>query len=50
MNFRREDREQFAQLIGYSLSGFGDLHYTSDRVYGLTEKQGRALVEGSREK
>lgn len=27
----REDAEQFAQLIGYSVSGFGDLSYT-DRV------------------
>lgn len=27
MPFRREDREQFAQLIGYSVSGFGDLSY-----------------------
>jgi hypothetical protein len=27
--FNREDREQFAQLIGYSVSGFGDLSYTS---------------------
>lgn len=27
MDFRREDREQFAQLIGYSVSGYGDLGY-----------------------
>ena len=26
-NFSQEDREQFAQLIGYSLSGAGDLSY-----------------------
>ena len=25
--FSVEDREQFAQLIGYSVSGFGDLSY-----------------------
>lgn len=25
IDFSREDREQFAQLIGYSLSGSGDL-------------------------
>ena len=31
--FSREDREQFAQLIGYSVSGFGDLSYASDEVY-----------------
>jgi len=27
MNFTKEDRSQFAQLIGYSVSGFGDLSY-----------------------
>lgn len=31
--FNREDREQFAQLIGYSVSGAGDLSYFSDEVY-----------------
>jgi hypothetical protein len=29
----REDAEQFAQLIGYSLSGFGELSYVSDETY-----------------
>ena len=27
LEFSREDREQFAQLIGYSLSGFSELGY-----------------------
>ena len=27
MDFPREDHEQLAQLIGYSVSGFGDLSY-----------------------
>lgn len=31
--FSQEDREQFAQLIGYSLSGFSDLSYVSDKTY-----------------
>lgn len=30
--FSDEDREQFAQLIGYSVSGACDLSYVSDRV------------------
>ena len=30
--FSREDREQFAQLIGYSLSGAQDLSYMSTEV------------------
>jgi len=33
MDFSREDREQFAQLIGYSLSGFGELDYVSNETY-----------------
>ena len=28
--FSREDRVQFAQLIGYSLAGFGDLSYVTN--------------------
>lgn len=30
--FSDEDREQFAQLIGYSLSGFSELGYVSDET------------------
>ena len=33
MPFEDEDREQFAQLIGYSLSGLGELSYVSDETY-----------------
>lgn len=29
----REDREQFAQLIGYSLAGFSELSYVRDETY-----------------
>lgn len=36
--FSREDREQFAQLIGYSLSGFGELGYVSDETYETAER------------
>jgi hypothetical protein len=32
-DFSREDWEQFAQLIGYSLSGFGELSYVSTDTY-----------------
>ena len=49
LDFDREDRSQFAQLIGYSLSGWGELGYVSDDDYqaacamtgGLTEEQAR---------
>jgi len=37
-NFPAEDREQFAQLIGYSLSGFGELGYVSDETYSTAER------------
>lgn len=33
LDFTREDREQFAQLIGYSHSGSGDLGYVSDETW-----------------
>ena len=34
----QEDREQFAQLIGYSLSGFGELSYVRDDTYEAAAK------------
>jgi hypothetical protein len=43
MEFSQEDREQFAQLIGYSLCGFGDLTYVSDRTYGRAETKAKKL-------
>ena len=36
--FSREDREQFAQLIGYSLSGFSELDYVSDDTYATADR------------
>jgi hypothetical protein len=36
--FSREDREQFAQLIGYSVSGFGDLSYASSDTFGVIDQ------------
>jgi hypothetical protein len=38
IDFSQEDREQFAQLIGYSLCGFSDLSYVSDETYYKAEK------------
>ncbi len=59
-NFSQEDREQFAQLIGYSQSGFGELSYVSDETYsaaafmhdkGLDEKDARiAYLEAALDK
>ena len=43
MNFSDEDREQFAQLIGYSLSGFSELSYVSDKAYEKARKKAENL-------
>lgn len=40
--FPSEDREQFAQLIGYSLSGFSELSYVSDETYGTAQRMAEA--------
>lgn len=47
-DFSREDREQFAQLIGYSHSGASELEYVSDQVLEvaeLTYKTGQTELE-----
>ena len=43
LEFSDEDREQFAQLIGYSVSGASDLSYVSDRVIIKAFKQAEKL-------
>lgn len=42
MNFSHEDRAQFAQLIGYSLAGYGELSYVSHETYATAQ----AMTEG----
>jgi hypothetical protein len=39
--FANEDREQFAQLLGYSLGGMADLEYVSDETYYKAEQEAR---------
>lgn len=50
IEFSQDDQQHFAQLIGYSLSGYGDLSYVDDASYeaaatmaedGLDEKDAR---------
>lgn len=36
-DFTQDDRQQFAQLIGYSLSGYADLGYVSDEAYDAAQ-------------
>jgi len=45
MDFSAEDWEQLAQLIGYSISGAGDLSYMSDRVWYMAQKRGEKLLK-----
>ncbi len=42
----REDWEQFAQLIGYSVSGFGTLRYVSDKAFAAAMKAETKLPSG----
>lgn len=37
LDFPKEDRQQFSQLIGYSLSGYGELSYVDDETYMTAE-------------
>jgi hypothetical protein len=44
MDFSQEDQEQFAQLIGYSLSGFSELDYVRDKTYDAASALAEATV------
>jgi hypothetical protein len=44
IDFSVEDREQFAQLIGYSVSGFGELGYVTDATYNKADTELNDLV------
>jgi hypothetical protein len=39
--FSDEDRQQLAQLIGYSLDGYGDLSYVDDRAWKRASRRKR---------
>lgn len=41
MPFPKEDWQQFAQLIGYSLNGYGELGYVTDAAYERAEREGK---------
>lgn len=44
LDFRNEDRVQFAQLIGYSLGGYGELtSYVSDEAYEAAQQMANGL-------
>ncbi|MBK9580323.1 MAG: hypothetical protein IPO40_24930 [Fibrobacteres bacterium] len=37
-DYSQEDRQQFAQLIGYSLSGYGELSYVDDSSFATASE------------
>lgn len=46
LDFTDDDRQQFAQLIGYSLSGYGELQsYVDDEAYGTAAHMADGLDE-----
>jgi len=45
MGFTDEDRQQFAQLIGYSVSGYADLSYVTDEAYEAAEQAAHGIKE-----
>ncbi len=47
LKFKREDRVQFAQLIGYSVSGFGDLSYVQNSDYDSPASEVDRLIEAN---
>jgi len=47
MDFTVEDRQQFAQLIGYSISGYGSLSYVTDEAYEAAERAAHGIKEGT---
>lgn len=45
MNFSDEDRIQLAQLIGYSASGFQELHYVDADTAESVDRKSRELAK-----
>lgn len=47
MDFSKDDRAQFAQLIGYSFGGFSELSYVDNKTYVAAKEMARE-ADGSR--
>ena len=43
--FPQEDRIQFAQLIGYSLGGFGELSYVTDDAFAVAHAMANGTTD-----
>ena len=50
MRFSDDERAQFAQLIGYSLSGYGELSYVSNEAFEAASAAEQALMKSKRRK
>ena len=50
MPFSQEDREQFAQLIGYSVSGYGELSYVRRKLVDEADAASAALMKKGKKK
>lgn len=48
MDFSKEDRQQFAQLIGYTLSGYGDLSYVDEVAYEAAKMTANAGISADK--
>lgn len=48
MDFSDEDRMQLAQLMGYSVAGYGMLSYVSDESYAKALEMAKAVTESSK--
>jgi hypothetical protein len=44
-DFTQDDREQFAQLIGYSVCGFNELSYVSDATYRMADRRRQKALD-----
>ncbi len=44
-NYQNEDLQQFAQITGYSLYGYGELSYVDEEAYRTAEKMAKAVDE-----
>ena len=47
MDFSNEDHMQLAQLIGYSLRGYGELGYVDDDNYGAAKNMAKGKSEAA---
>ena len=48
MDFSDEDRMQLAQLMGYSVAGYGMLSYVSDESYAKALEMAKAVTESNK--